>query len=141
MYGRGNILMQLPLAYNIFSCQGYQLEFNYFSKRWQGAAATVNPVSQDTHKAFSEANEEPSVWGVLWEINIEDRPNLDTWGCRVSLQLRLQVHVYILNKKVQMQIMQHLYSKIINFLYELLYIQYIASYLVTYPYTIFMPPP
>merc|ERR1712083_609786 len=43
----------------------HRLEFNYFSRRWQGAAATI--VEAD--------NEE--VWGVLWELSIEHLTTLD----------------------------------------------------------------
>ncbi|XP_071539038.1 gamma-glutamylcyclotransferase-like [Panulirus ornatus] len=43
----------------------YRLDFNYFSRRWQGAAATIV--------------EDPGnyLYGVLWEIDNEDMDNLD----------------------------------------------------------------
>lgn len=45
--------------------EGYRLDFNHFSKRWKGAAATIV--------------EDPSsyVYGVLWELANEDMPHLD----------------------------------------------------------------
>lgn len=45
--------------------QDYRLDFNHFSKRWHGAAATIV--------------EDPGncVYGVLWEIANEDMANLD----------------------------------------------------------------
>merc|ERR1712210_350139 len=43
----------------------HRLEFNYFSKRWQGAAATVVEVDDE------------EVWGVLWELNLEHLATLD----------------------------------------------------------------
>lgn len=45
--------------------QDYRLDFNHFSKRWKGAAATIV--------------EDPGscVYGVVWEIANEDMANLD----------------------------------------------------------------
>lgn len=45
--------------------KNYRLDFHFFSERWNGAVATIVP----------EANEE--VWGAVWEIKVEDIPNLD----------------------------------------------------------------
>ncbi|XP_042222221.1 gamma-glutamylcyclotransferase-like [Homarus americanus] len=44
---------------------GYRLDFNYFSQRWQGSAATIV--------------EDPGnhLYGVLWEIGNEDMAKLD----------------------------------------------------------------
>merc|ERR1712130_738289 len=41
-------------------------KFLYFSRRWQGAAATVVETGNDEE-----------VWGVLWELNIEHLTTLD----------------------------------------------------------------
>ncbi|XP_011496903.1 PREDICTED: gamma-glutamylcyclotransferase-like [Ceratosolen solmsi marchali] len=43
----------------------YRLDFITFSKRWQGCAATIVPCP-----AFE-------VWGIVWEINISNMPDLD----------------------------------------------------------------
>ena len=47
------------------SLQGYRLDFNYFSKRWKGAAATIE---EDCDK---------HVWGVIWELDEEHLKTLD----------------------------------------------------------------
>ena len=51
---------------NIAKLSEHQLDFNYFSQRWQGAAATVIP------RAGSH------VWGVLWELDEVHQDTLDT---------------------------------------------------------------
>ena len=51
---------------NIAKLSEHQLDFNYFSQRWQGAAATVIP------------REGSHVWGVLWELDQEHQDTLDT---------------------------------------------------------------
>jgi len=43
----------------------HQLGFNYFSKRWQGAPATVLEIPGE------------HVWGVLWELDLDHLPTLD----------------------------------------------------------------
>ncbi|CAG0878929.1 unnamed protein product [Darwinula stevensoni] len=43
----------------------YALAFDYYSRRWQGAAATIVP---------SEGSE---VWGVVWELSEHDKRTLD----------------------------------------------------------------
>ncbi|KAG0717928.1 Gamma-glutamylcyclotransferase [Chionoecetes opilio] len=43
----------------------YRLDFNHFSQRWKGAAATI------------VEDPDSSVYGVLWEIGNEDMANLD----------------------------------------------------------------
>ncbi|KAK3850637.1 hypothetical protein Pcinc_042670 [Petrolisthes cinctipes] len=45
--------------------QDYRLDFNYFSQRWKGAAATI--VEAPGHH----------VYGIVWEINDDDLDNLD----------------------------------------------------------------
>ena len=48
-----------------FLLQNYRLDFNYRSKRWHGAAATIVP---DNGK---------HVWGALWEIGNINMESLD----------------------------------------------------------------
>merc|ERR1711936_529450 len=50
---------------SIAKLKEHKLDFNYFSKRWQGAAATIIPT-RESH-----------VWGVLWELNMEHLETLD----------------------------------------------------------------
>ena len=45
--------------------QGYELDFDYISARWRGAAATIIQ-SPESH-----------VWGVVWVKNISSIPSLD----------------------------------------------------------------
>eukprot|EP00092_Neocalanus_flemingeri_P063501 GFUD01076864.1.p1 GENE.GFUD01076864.1~~GFUD01076864.1.p1 ORF type:complete len:173 (-),score=69.32 GFUD01076864.1:83-601(-) len=49
----------------IAKLKDHRLDFNYFSQRWKGAAATIIPTP-DNH-----------VWGVLWELNMEHMETLD----------------------------------------------------------------
>ena len=55
--------------YIFFEClymrQGYKLEFNYKSQRWQGAMATITESPQD------------HVWGIIWEKHNSTIPILD----------------------------------------------------------------
>lgn len=46
---------------------GYRLEFNVYSDRWEGGAANLEP-DQDAH-----------LWGVVWEVDEEDVDKLDTF--------------------------------------------------------------
>ena len=46
-------------------CQNYRLDFNTFSKNWNGSSATIVPT------------ENVSVWGVVWEIDNSNMSNLD----------------------------------------------------------------
>lgn len=68
---RYNNTLKLPWKHISFqslsSFQDYRLDFNHFSKRWKGAAATIV--------------EDPGnyVYGVLWELANEDMPNLDKY--------------------------------------------------------------
>jgi gamma-glutamylcyclotransferase len=50
---------------SIAKLSDHQLDFNYFSKRWKGAAATILEL-ENTH-----------VWGVLWELDMEHLNTLD----------------------------------------------------------------
>ncbi|KAJ8686316.1 hypothetical protein QAD02_022110 [Eretmocerus hayati] len=47
--------------------ENHRLDFNGFSKRWQGAVATIVPHTSSDLK----------VWGVVWKINMKDLPHLD----------------------------------------------------------------
>lgn len=44
---------------------GWRLDFNLYGKSWHGAAATIIP-DDDSH-----------IWGVVWELDKSDMPNLD----------------------------------------------------------------
>ncbi|KAJ8686345.1 hypothetical protein QAD02_022139 [Eretmocerus hayati] len=59
----------------IGSVKNHRLDFNMYSSRWKGAASTIVP----------DPNHE--VWGVVWEINISDLPNLDK-------QEGVEAHIY-----------------------------------------------
>jgi len=50
---------------DIARVDGYKLDFNHFSKRWQGAAATIIEAPGD------------HLWGVLWELDHEHLATLD----------------------------------------------------------------
>lgn len=45
--------------------QGYRLDFNGFSKFWQGCPSTVVPEAEE------------HVWGAVWRLNVTDLDNLD----------------------------------------------------------------
>lgn len=47
--------------------QGYALAFAYKSERWNGGVATVHNTE----------NAEDCVWGMIWEIDLNDLPALD----------------------------------------------------------------
>lgn len=57
--------MKYIYNYDIIFQQDHRLDFIYYSKRWKGAASTIVP-----DPAFK-------VWGVVWEIDVSDMPNLD----------------------------------------------------------------
>jgi gamma-glutamylcyclotransferase (GGCT)/AIG2-like uncharacterized protein YtfP len=46
---------------------GFRLEFNVYSDRWEGGAANLEP------------DPEAHVWGVVWDITEEDLAALDTY--------------------------------------------------------------
>jgi gamma-glutamylcyclotransferase len=46
---------------------GFRLEFNVYSDRWEGGAANLEP-DEDGH-----------LWGVIWEIGPDDLAKLDTF--------------------------------------------------------------
>ena len=47
--------------------EGFRLEFNVYSDRWEGGAANLEP------------DENAHLWGVVWEIEPEDLTKLDTF--------------------------------------------------------------
>lgn len=47
---------------------GYRLEFNVYSDRWEGGAANLEP------------DDRGHVWGVVWEVTEEDLDRLDTFA-------------------------------------------------------------
>lgn len=47
--------------------EGFRLEFNVYSDRWEGGAANLEP-DEDAH-----------VWGVVWEVGEDDLEKLDTF--------------------------------------------------------------
>ena len=47
---------------------GYRLEFNVYSDRWEGGAANLEP------------DETGRVWGVVWEMEDDDLERLDTFS-------------------------------------------------------------
>jgi len=65
----------------IAKLDNYVLDFNYFSKRWQGAAATIVPRDGE------------HVWGVLWELDIEHLETLDKQEGVPKVYNRIEVQV------------------------------------------------
>jgi len=61
----------------------HKLDFNHKSKRWGGAVATIEE---------EEGNE---VWGVLWQLSIDDLPKLDKQEGVPKLYRRKEVEVDI----------------------------------------------
>ncbi|XP_076035822.1 gamma-glutamylcyclotransferase-like isoform X2 [Oratosquilla oratoria] len=62
--------------------KNFRLDFNYYSRRWKGAAATIEESDGD------------SVWGVLWEVHLDDMDNLDMQeGVHQQIYRPLQVKV------------------------------------------------
>ncbi|XP_065165290.1 gamma-glutamylcyclotransferase-like [Atheta coriaria] len=60
----------------------FQLDFNYYSKRWKGAAATIVP------------KEGAYVWGAIYEIDNEHIPSLDNQeGVHDNVYFPLEVDV------------------------------------------------
>jgi gamma-glutamylcyclotransferase (GGCT)/AIG2-like uncharacterized protein YtfP len=47
--------------------EGFRLEFNVYSDRWEGGAANLEP-DEDAH-----------VWGVVWEVSEDELERLDTF--------------------------------------------------------------
>lgn len=65
------------------------MDFHYFAKRWGGAAATIVP---DTGR---------SVWGAIWEIDIENLADLDRQeGVHKDVYKPLQLPIETLSGKL-----------------------------------------
>jgi gamma-glutamylcyclotransferase len=60
---------------------GYRVEFNVFSERWNGGAANLEPDPNGY------------VWGVVWELSEEDARNLDTYVGHPTYYAREEVPV------------------------------------------------
>lgn len=60
---------------------GFRLEFNVYSDRWEGGAANLEP-DDDAH-----------VWGVVWEVAPEDVDLLDTYVGHPTFYRREEVVV------------------------------------------------
>jgi gamma-glutamylcyclotransferase len=67
---------------------GYRLEFNVYSDRWEGGAANVEP------------DERGHVWGVVWEVTEEDMDRLDTFIGHPSYFRREEVPVVLRGEEV-----------------------------------------
>jgi len=61
----------------------HKLDFNHKSKKWGGAVATI------------EEEEDSEVWGVLWQLSVEDLPKLDKQEGVPKLYRRKEVEVDI----------------------------------------------
>jgi gamma-glutamylcyclotransferase (GGCT)/AIG2-like uncharacterized protein YtfP len=62
---------------------GYRLEFNVYSERWDGGAANLEPQP------------EGRVWGLLWDIPDEDLEALDTYAGHPTFYRREDVEVHL----------------------------------------------
>jgi gamma-glutamylcyclotransferase (GGCT)/AIG2-like uncharacterized protein YtfP len=62
---------------------GYRLEFNVYSDRWEGGAANLEP-DEDAH-----------VWGVVWEVSQEGIEVLDTYIGHPTFYRRERVSVNV----------------------------------------------
>jgi len=72
--------------------RGYRLEFAFMSKRWKGAAANIYPDPQS------------HVYGVLWELNLEDQESLDEQeGVSSGIYERISVTAEVEGKLVSCQ--------------------------------------
>ncbi|KAK2723744.1 gamma-glutamylcyclotransferase-like [Artemia franciscana] len=61
---------------------GYQLDFNYFSSRWNGAVTTITKTPTD------------EVWGIVWEMDMEHRQTLNRQeGVHTSIYRPITVKV------------------------------------------------
>lgn len=63
--------------------EGFRLEFNVYSDRWQGGAANLEP-DDDGH-----------VWGVVWEMAPDNLEALDTYIGHPTFYRREQVAVRV----------------------------------------------
>jgi gamma-glutamylcyclotransferase len=70
--------------------RGYRLEFAFMSRRWKGAAANIYP---DPHS---------HVYGVLWQLNLEDQESLDEQeGVSSGIYERVSVTAEVEGKPVE----------------------------------------
>jgi gamma-glutamylcyclotransferase len=63
--------------------EGFRLEFNVYSDRWEGGAANLEP-DEDGH-----------VWGVVWKVAEEEIEALDTYIGHPTFYRREQVTVSV----------------------------------------------
>jgi 5-oxoprolinase (ATP-hydrolysing) len=63
--------------------EGFRLEFNVYSDRWEGGAANLEP-DPDAH-----------LWGVVWRIEDEDLAKLDTYIGHPTFYRREHVAVWV----------------------------------------------
>lgn len=76
--------------YGIGKLIDYQLNFNGFTKRWKGAPATIVPKSGS------------SVWGALWELDMEHMASLDEQeGVTSKVYFPKQVDVELIDGTVK----------------------------------------
>ncbi|MGH2765661.1 MAG: gamma-glutamylcyclotransferase family protein [Actinomycetota bacterium] len=62
---------------------GFRLEFNVYSDRWEGGAANLEP-DEDAH-----------LWGVVWEMEPDDLGKLDTYIGHPTFYRREDVAVQV----------------------------------------------
>ncbi|CAG0915707.1 unnamed protein product [Notodromas monacha] len=67
---------------DIAQLKDFRLDFNYFSRRWQGAAATI------------VGDRNSRVWGIVWKISQDDLAHLDEQeGVKKAIYRRFRVEV------------------------------------------------
>ncbi|XP_039276733.1 protein ANTAGONIST OF LIKE HETEROCHROMATIN PROTEIN 1 isoform X1 [Nilaparvata lugens] len=76
----------------IAKLQDFRLDFNYYSERWKGSAATI------------VADSKSHVWGIVYEIDNKDQPNLDrylaTGESYRSLAFAYRIHYSWISKAI-----------------------------------------
>jgi gamma-glutamylcyclotransferase len=60
---------------------GFRLEFNVYSDRWEGGAANLEP------------DERAYVWGVIWDVSEDDIDTLNTFAGHPTFYRREEVEV------------------------------------------------
>jgi gamma-glutamylcyclotransferase (GGCT)/AIG2-like uncharacterized protein YtfP len=68
---------------------GFRLEFNVYSDRWEGGAANLEP------------DENAHLWGVVWDIEEDDLARLDTFVGHPTFYRREDVAVTLANETVE----------------------------------------
>lgn len=68
---------------------GFRLEFNVYSDRWEGGAANLEP-DEDAH-----------LWGVVWKIESDDVAKLDTYIGHPTFYRREGVAVQVWEEPVE----------------------------------------